>query len=139
MSVLLDSGFIFAFLNADDAGHDEADGLMARIAAKEFGAPFVSDHVVDELFTLIRGRTGSTELEEAAHRFLPLPSPALKGLTMVSLGPELLSPSWEVFRRFRDQRLSFTDAGLIVTMREMGIERLATLDRRLCKLVPCAV
>lgn len=138
MGVLLDSGFIFAFLNADDAGHEEADRVMSRVAAKEFGAPFVSDLVVDELFTLIRGRTGSAALEEAARRFLPLPSPALRGLAVVSFGPELLVPAWEVFRQFRDQPLSFTDAALVVTMRDLGIERLATLDRRLCRLVPCA-
>jgi predicted nucleic acid-binding protein len=138
MSVLLDTGLIFAYLNRQDAGHREARALMLRIARKEFGAPFVSDHVIDELFVLIRVRTGSAALEEAAHRFLPLPSPALKGLAAVSLGTGLLGPTWEVFRKYRDQGISFTDASLIVTMREMGIERLATLDSRLGKLVPFA-
>ncbi len=139
MSVLLDTGVIFAYLNRQDAGHRRARELMTRIARKEFGAPFVTDHVVDELFVLIRARTGSAALEESAHRFLPLPSPALRGLTLVSLGAGLLEPTWQVFRKHRDQGLSFTDASLIVTMREMAIERLATFDPRLGNLVSAAV
>lgn len=138
MTVLLDTGVVFAFLNADDTRHSEAVRLMTRIARREFGAPLINDHAVDELFVLVRVRTGSSELEEAARRFLPLPTPLLRGLSMVSLGTSLIAPAWEVFRRYRDLGLSFTDAGLIVTMQELRIEQLATFDRRLSRLVPVA-
>ena|SRR2546427_2096280 len=135
MSVLLDTGAIFAHLNSSDARHDEGRGLVHRIASKEFGAPYVSDHVIDELFTLIRVRTGSATLEAAAKRFLPMPEPALKGLTLVSLGAGVLEPAWDFFAKYRDHGISFTDATLVVTMHELKIERLATLDGRLGKLV----
>ena len=139
MSVLLDTGLIFAYINGEDARHAESAELMERIACREFGQPFVTDHVVDELFVLIRVRTGLPALEESARRFLPMPTPALKGLAAVSLGTALLEPACEVFRKYRDQGLSFTDAGLIVTMREMRIDWLATLDGRLRGLVAGAV
>ena len=138
MSVLLDTGVIFAYLNREDARHGEARDLMRRIARKEFGAPFVTDHVMDELFVLIRSRTRSAALEEAAQRWLPLPDPTLKGLSVVSLGTDVLEPAWETFRKYRDQGISFTDATLMVTLRERAIDRLATLDLRLRKLAPCA-
>lgn len=138
MSVLLDTGIILAYLNREDAGHEEATDLIERVARKEFGAPFVTDHVIDELFVLIRARTRSASLEEAAKRWLPLPEPALKGLAAISLGVDVLDPAWEIFRKYRDQGISFTDATLMVTLRERGIERLATLDKRLGKLVPLA-
>lgn len=138
MTVLLDTGAVFAFLHADDTRHGEAVQLMTRIARREFGAPLINDHAVDELFVLVRVRTGSSQLEEAVRRFLPLPTPMLRGLSMVSLGTSLIAPAWEVFRRYRDQGLSFTDAGLIVTMKEFRIDRLATFDRRLSRLVPIA-
>lgn len=138
MTVLFDTGVVFAFLNADDARHNDAVQLVTRIAHREFGAPLISDHAVDELFVLVRVRTGSCQLEEAARRFLPLPTPLLRGLSIVSLGTSLIAPAWEVFRRYREQRLSFTDAGLIVTMQELRIDRLATFDRRLSRLVPVA-
>lgn len=138
MSVLLDTGVLYAFLNPDDPRADEAAALMGRIGRKEFGAPFVTDHVIDELFTLIRARTGSAKLEEAAKRFLPMPAPSLHGLAVVALGESLLGRAWEEFARYRDQRISFTDAGLIAAMRELRIDTIATFDEALRTLVPTA-
>lgn len=138
MTVLLDTGVVFAFLNADDERHATAVELVSRIARREFGQPFVTDHVIDELFVLVRVRTRSAALEESLRRFLPLPSPALRDLKALSLGTSVLEPTWEVFRRYRDQHLSFTDASLIVSLRELRIDRLATFDRRLARLIPRA-
>lgn len=138
MTVLLDTGVVFAFLNEDDVRHGDAFDLVSRIARREFGQPFVTDHVIDELFVLVRSRTRSSELEESLRRFLPLPSPALRGLVAVSLGVAVLEPAWHAFRQFRDQGLSFTDASLLVTLRELKLDRLATFDRRLARLVPQA-
>ena len=138
MTVLLDTGVVFAFLHANDARHAEAVELISRIARKEFGQSFVTDHVIDELFVLVRSRTRSAGLEEAVRRFLPMPHPALRGLAAVSLGTASLVPTWEVFRRYRDQGLSFTDATLIVALRELKLDRLATFDERLGRIVPRA-
>lgn len=136
MSVLLDTGVVFAFLNVDDELHRPAVEIVSRVGRREFGQPFVTDHVIDELFTLVRARTRSVALEESLRDFLPLPIPALRGLTAVSLGTALLGPCWEMFRRHRDQRLSFTDASLMVALRELKLDRLATFDQRLARLVP---
>jgi predicted nucleic acid-binding protein len=135
MTVLLDTGVVFAFLHANDARHGEAVDLISRTAQKEFGQPFVTDHVIDELFLLARVRTRSAALEESLRRFLPMPSPALRGLAAVSLGTSFLQPTWEVFRQYRDLGLSFTDASLIVTLREMKFDQLATFDDRLGHIV----
>jgi predicted nucleic acid-binding protein len=138
MTVLIDTGVMFAFLNARDARHRDAADLVDRIATREFGAPFVTDHVVDELFTLIRVRTKSPALERAARRLLPMPDPGLKGLAALSLGGAILQPAWEIFDGYRDQKISYTDASLIATMRELRVDYLATFDTRLQKLVPTA-
>ena len=136
MSVLLDTGTIFAHLNRHDAKHAEGTELMLRLGRKEFGAPLVTDHVIDELFVLARVRTKSAQVEEALKSFLPLPNPALKGLATVSLGAGVLEPAWQVFSKYRDHGISFTDATLIATMKELKIDWLATFDTRLSKLVP---
>jgi predicted nucleic acid-binding protein len=135
VTVLLDTGVVFAFLHANDVRHTEAVELITRTAQKEFGQPFVTDHVIDELFILARARTRSAALEESIRRFLPMPTPALRGLAAVSLGTAFLVPTWEVFRHYRDQGLSFTDASLIVTLREMKLDQLATFDERLGRIV----
>lgn len=138
MTVLMDTGLIYGFLNRQDAHHDEAKDLVHRIAKSQFGRAFVTDHVVDELLTLVRARTRSQALEAAARRFLPLPVPQIRGMACVSLGGAVLDKAWDVFDRYRDQRLSFTDATLVVTLRELNIDRLATFDTRLEKIVTSA-
>jgi uncharacterized protein len=138
MSILLDTGFLFAFLDEDDEHHDKAFALMDRIQAKEFGAPFVTDLVVAELFSLIRARRRGPKWEEAARRLLPLPSPDLRGLTIISLGASATERTWEAFERYRDQRISFTDANLIVTLSELRIDALATYDAKLAGITPTA-
>ncbi len=138
MSVLLDTGVLFAFHHLEDSRHADALALMSRVANKEFGAPFVSDLVVAELFTLIRARTRSAALEEAARRLLPMPNPSLRGLTMVSMGSSIVGRSWEEFERYRDRQISFTDATLIATLKELRIDSLATFDGKLRAIVPTA-
>jgi predicted nucleic acid-binding protein len=139
MSVLFDTGVLYAFLNDDDPLHDRAVALMERIQAKEFGAPFVTDLVVAELFNLIRARRGPLRLERAARRLLPMPQTALPGLSPISLGTAVLERAWATFERYRDQGLSFTDATLVVTLQELRIDALATFDGRLAAIVPVAV
>lgn len=136
MSILLDTGVLFAFLNADDERHVAARDLLKRVAASEWGAPFVNEYVVDELFTLIRARTRSKKLEGAAKRLLPLPTPALAGLRILPVGPERLAATLGVFELHHKEGLSFTDASLLVVLDSFGLDRLATFDQRLAALAP---
>ena|SRR5689334_10077107 len=138
MSVLLDTGFLVAFLDKDDEHHAAAYALMDRIQAKEFGAPFVTDLVVAELFSLLRARRRGARWEQAARRLLPMPSPELRGLTVVSLGVSGLERTWEAFERYRDKGISFTDASLIVTLGELRIDAIATFDEGLGRIAPVA-
>ncbi|MBI4392453.1 MAG: type II toxin-antitoxin system VapC family toxin [Euryarchaeota archaeon] len=128
MSLLIDTGVLFAFLNNDDARHGQAVGAIERIARGEWGTPLVSDYVVDELFTLIRARTGNPDLETAAKRLLPFPKPMLPRLQLVPVGPRHLDATLALFLRHRTRRLSFTDASILALMPELGIETLATFD-----------
>ncbi len=138
MTILRKTGAVFAILHADAARHDDAVALVSRIARRVFGPPFVTDHVIEALYIRTRSRTNSSPLEQALGRFLPRPTPALRGWTAVSLGTTVLEPTWEEFRPYRDQRLSFTDASLMATRKELNLDRLATFDRQLARLVPHA-
>ncbi len=131
MSVLLDTGVLFAFLNADDERHADARRIIAAIAEGRHGSPYVSDHVVNELFTLIRAKTRNPHLETAAKRLLPLPQPELPNLRIVSLGHERIPDLVAAFERGRDLGITFTDASHLVLMETLGIDYLATFDRRL--------
>jgi predicted nucleic acid-binding protein len=134
MSVLIDTGVLFAFLNEDDSSHDGAKDLVERMARRELGAPFVCDLVVSELFTLIRVRTGSAKMEEAALRLLPLPTSQLAGLQIICMLHEDLLAGSKEFLRHRDQAISFADACQLFLMKERGLGTLATFDERLGRL-----
>ena len=131
MSVLLDTGVLFAFLNGDDERHPEARRIIAAVAEGRHGSPFVSDLVVHELFSLIRAKTRNPHLETAAKRLLPLPTPELPNLRIVSLGHERLPDLVAAFERRRDLGITVTDASHLVLMDLLGIDYLATFDRRL--------
>ena len=134
MSVILDTGFIFGFLNKDDVRHTEAKTCLKQIVKGEFGQVYTSDYVVDELFTLIRARTRNEKLEEAARRFLPLPEPVMGGLILLSVAPRHLQATLDAFRSHRS--LSFTDASHLALLDAYDIDRLATFDEDLASLVP---
>lgn len=136
LSVLIDTGILYAFLNRQDPGHAVATDLLRGIAAGDLGSPVVSEHVVDELFTLIRHRKAPRAVEEAACTLLPLDGPSALRLRIVVLGAAGLPPALELYRRHRDRALSFTDATHLVLMRRLAIDRLATLDQGLRGLVP---
>lgn len=138
MTILLDTGFVFAFLNQQDESHREAVALVARIARREWGTPIITEFVIAELLSLIRARTGSAVVEQAARAFLPLPTSTLRGLMLAPIGGALLGKTWETFEKYRDQKVSFTDASLLVAMREMRAERIATFDRVLANLAAAA-
>ncbi len=78
MTVLHDPGVVFSSLNADDPRYAESADFLSRIARRELGQTFVTDHVIDELFVLARSRTQSSELEESVRRLLSSPSPLLR-------------------------------------------------------------
>ncbi|MGQ0535292.1 MAG: type II toxin-antitoxin system VapC family toxin [Methanobacteriota archaeon] len=138
MTVLIDTGVLYAFLNKDDENHDVGLDLVTRVARGEWGAPFVSDYVADELFTLIRVRGGGPRVETAARRLLPFPEPALPGLSMVPVAPDHIEATLAAFERHRARRISFTDASHLAIMKALDVDALATLDQGFDGLAPLA-
>lgn len=136
MSILLDTGILYAFLNTQDPRHEQAVDILHRVGSGEWGSPVISEHVIDELFTLIRHRKRSQEVEDAARHLLPLEGHSSMRLRIAMVGPAGLPPAAELYRRHRDRRLSFTDATHIVLMKRLPVDLLATFDKGFHGLVP---
>lgn len=128
MSVLLDTGFLFGFLNKRDERHSEAKALMREIAEGKWGVPYVTDFVADELLTLARVRARGPSVEKAALELLPLPEPALPGLRMLMVDRPVFAAAIGHFSKQRTRGLSFTDATNVAMMEAVGIRHLATFD-----------
>ena len=136
--IVLDTGFLFAFLSTDDARHAAAMTTVAEIADGKWGQPVVSDLVFAELLNLLRARKAPPDRERTAMLALTGASPAFGSCRSIPapVGDDAQA-ALDTFTKHR--QLSFTDAALLVEVRRHARCRLATFDsgfKGLCDTVP---
>lgn len=121
--IFVDSGALVARYVADDQYHRAASQLWDELAASR--EPLVtSNFVLDETFTLVGRRAGYSFAAERA-RFI-YASRRFRILRPTE-GDELLAI--DLFAKFADQKISFTDCLSFALMRAEGIHRVFSFDR----------
>jgi len=109
---------------ADEADPRHEECRTARDASLRRGAILVStDYVVDETFTLIRGRLGM----RAVSRWWDQVQGSSR-LQWEWVNPERAERAREWFFRWTDKDLSFTDCTSFVVMRELRFKNALTTD-----------
>jgi len=128
MTVLIDTGVVYADHDTDAARHDAANRALDAVYDGEFGHPYLSDYIVDEAVTLTRKRTGS-------HRAAKQLSDRLLGsgqypsvYEILHVSKAVFSDAIELFERYDDQELSFTDATIVAVVERFDIDRVLSLD-----------
>lgn len=122
MGVFLDTSFLVALVNVDDENHEIAQSTKARIANKEFGQPYISDYIFDEVVTFLKSRCVKAEkIEEFGDSLLNEGS-----IELLRVGPAAFLRSWELFKK--SAGLSFTDCTSIALSGEFGIRNIASYD-----------
>ena len=125
MVVLLDTGFILAVRNSDDINHHRATEIMKDCLSGKFGRIIVSNFVFDETATLTLVRTHNKDLVTDIGEFI-LNSPRIN---LLHLNETEFLATWELFLKYFDDRLSFTDCSLLVMAKLFGSNvYLATFD-----------
>ncbi len=124
LSILVDTGIFYAFYNRRDIHHLDSICILVHILEGRYGRAYTTNLVVSEAATLLRYRIG-LETAEAFLDFLEN-----SGITVIFLDRELYGGVVEVFRKYSDRKLSFTDAFMVHVSRELGIGRLATYDEK---------
>ncbi len=121
--IFVDTGAFIARYVARDEHHRRARAVWADLERKHTRC-FTSNFVLDETFTLL-GRRASYPF--AADRARAL----LASAALAILRPEAEDEvrAVELFSRFADQRVSFTDCVSFVLMRRHGLSRSFTFDR----------
>ena len=133
MVVLLDTGFILAVRNKDDMNHETAKRLMGDCLSGKFGQILVLNLVFNETATLTLMRTHNIQLIKDIGRYI-LDSPRIK---MIHLSEIEFLETWELFLKYFDQELSFTDCSLITLSTLFEQEALiATFDSQFKGLAP---
>ena len=136
MTVLVDTGVLYAFLNRDDARHADGEWLLPRIVEGYYGQPIVIDLVVAELFNLIRRWALGRAIEEAAESMLFEPEGERPKLVRSCVEVSDLRPIAALWRENHRTGLSYTDAALVFLREALELDAIATFDRGIAAVAP---
>lgn len=118
--IFVDTGGWFAILDAKDPDHARAAEWL-----DSNNLPLVTtDYVFDETVTLTR--------KELGHRAAVTFGESLQASSltqMVSIALEDRKAGWQTFKRYKDQKLSFTDCTSFAVMRRLDIREVLTTDK----------
>lgn len=133
MVVFLDTGFILAIRNYDDINHTKATEIMRECLSDKYGRIIVSDFVFDETVTLTLVRTHNKSLVKDIGNYI-LNSPRI---ILLHLSETEFLATWELFLKYFENGLSFTDCSLLVMGKlfESNVY-IATFDRHFKGLLP---
>lgn len=128
MTVLVDTGVLYADHDTDAARHEAASTALEAVYDGEFGQPYISDYVVDEALTLTRKRTGShaaaTELSDRLRGQAGYP----RVYELLHVSMAVFTDAITVFGRYDDQSLSFTDATTVALIDRHDIDGILSFD-----------
>jgi predicted nucleic acid-binding protein len=120
MSLLLDTGIVYAYYDRSDRWHARARGLVqGEQRGLILPAPVIPeiDHLLGERLGPESRLTFYAALVEGYYLVVDLPREAYGRVV-------------ELNRRFEDLNLGFVDASVIALAEALGLTRIATTDRR---------
>ena len=120
MSVLLDTGIVYAYYDRSDAWHDRARTLVQG----EQRGLILPAPVVPEVDHLLGHRLGASSR-------LTFYAGIVEGdYLVVDLPKDAYARVVELNRRFDDLDLGFVDGAIVALAETLGLSRVATTDRR---------
>lgn len=128
MSVLVDTGVLYAFHDHDAPRHDTAVRSLEPVFDGQLGQPLVSDYIYDESVTLTLKRTGSGASAIAMGERIRGVGQFPEIYELVHLTPALFSDAVAQFERYDDQQLSFTDVTTVTLARERDVDTVLSFD-----------
>jgi predicted nucleic acid-binding protein len=115
------SALVGKFLEEDEH-HVRVIEVMRRLLRE--GRQFVStDYIFDEVVTRVRGRAGHSNAVMAGEGILES-----EIIELVEVDRGLRKDAWKLFKKYKDQKLSFTDCTSFVVMEKFGIREAFTFD-----------
>ena len=122
MKLFVDTSAWVALNDLTDQHHAVAVEKLARIRSEKVEL-VTSDYILDETLTLIRMRT----FHQAAIAFGDI---LMKSgvASMVSISDEVRSAAFELFKKYDDKDLSYTDCTSFALMKRLKVQTAFTFD-----------
>ncbi|APW97393.1 VapC toxin family PIN domain ribonuclease [Halobiforma lacisalsi AJ5] len=128
MTICIDTGVLYADHDLDASRHGAASNALEAVYDGEFGQPYVSDYIYDEVVTLTlkRGQafTPAQRIGEKIRGVDPYP----QVYELVRVSAVIFDDAVDLFERYDDQALSFTDATTVALCRRHGIDAVMSFD-----------
>lgn len=128
MTVLVDTGVLYADHDTDASRHDAASAALEATYDREFGVAYVTDYIYDEAVTLTLKRTGSFPAAKRIGRRLRGVDPYPSTFELLRVSGSGFADAVDVFERYDDQELSFTDATTVAVCERRDIDRVLSFD-----------
>lgn len=122
MNLFVDTSAWYALNDRSDQHRDAALESMSRISSGQVGL-ITSDYILDESLTLISARTNRRTA--IAFGDLLLKSSTIQ---LVTITEELRQSAFELFKKFSDKDLSFTDCTSFALMKQLKLKTAFTFD-----------
>ncbi|MGE5585557.1 MAG: type II toxin-antitoxin system VapC family toxin [Bacillota bacterium] len=118
MKLFADTGAWIALLVESDVNHTKARSAFSRFLA-EHALVVTSNYVIDETVTWLRYQV--SHKATVAFRETLTEARAAHGLHVEWMSERIEGEAWDVFLRYSDHELSFTDCTSAVIARELGL------------------
>ncbi|MEX2689892.1 MAG: type II toxin-antitoxin system VapC family toxin [Candidatus Njordarchaeum guaymaensis] len=132
MDVFIDTGIFVALRNADDVNHHRAVRLMRKILSEKHNRIYTSNFVFNEAVTVALVRTKRIDVAVDIGNYIL----SSRKIRIIHVDHEIFRLAWNIFQKYSDKALSFTDASILAIMKKYGITYLMTFDSRFQGIVP---
>ena len=88
---------------------------------------FTSDYVLDETFTRLVTNQSIIDAKNFKHYITE--AERQRNLLVLFTDEVIFNKAWEIFIKFSEHKLSFTDASIVSYVRDLKIDEILTLDR----------
>jgi predicted nucleic acid-binding protein len=121
--LFVDTSAWYALADGDDPNHRAAGEFLPQ-ALRSYARLVTTNHVIGEMYTLLRTRLGYAAAQEFLHRVQQSAR-----LDRVFVSAEQEQTAYQLLTRYKDQDFSFVDGVSFVVMGAMGIEEAFAFDR----------
>lgn len=115
------SGWVALWIE-NDHNHKIAVSIFENMKRSKMSI-YTSDYVIDETITTILGRVGHKQSILAGEALLN--SGVVK---VVFVAPDYFESTWELYRKYKDKRFSFTDVSSFSVMKELKLHKAFSFD-----------
>ncbi|MDD5473996.1 MAG: PIN domain-containing protein [Candidatus Methanoperedens sp.] len=123
--LFVDTSAFLALVNEKDNNHVDAARFLEDIKTGKARVKKIitSDYIIDETLTRIRYAVGHKEAIEWGKDIL-----SSNVVEKIEVGKEIFELAWELFEKYEDKRLSFTDCTSFAIMKKIGAEKAFSFD-----------